>query len=99
MNIFNELAQAPRSFIPPLSTYNTHQVHFGTQAMLGPLWLVTTDLSSQMDFVLAHGEPITFLAQVSFLGLLRKFALIDKLILGVLPMGQSILKCPFLLQV
>ena len=67
--------------------------------MLDPLRLVTRDLGTQMAFVLAHGEPITFLAQVSFLGLLSKFALINKLSLGVLPMGQSILKCPFLLQV
>ena len=85
--------------MPPSSTYNTHQAHFGTQAMLGPLWLVTRDLDTQMAFVLAHGKPITFLAQVSFLGLLSKFAIIDKLSLGMLPMGQSILRCPFLLQV
>jgi len=62
--------------------------------MLGPLWLVTTDLGSQMAFVLAHGEPITFLAQVSFLGLLSIFESIDELSSGVLSMGQSILRCP-----
>ena len=45
--------------------------------------------------MLARGEPITFLAQVSFLGLLSKFESIDELSLGVLPMGQSILICPF----
>ena len=67
--------------------------------MLGPSKLVTRDLGTQMAFVLARGEQITFLAQVSFLGLLRIFESIDKLSLGVLPMGQSILKCPFLLQV
>jgi len=99
VNIFNQLAQAPQSFIPPSTTYNTHQAHFGTQAMLGALWLVTRDLDTQMTFVLAHGVPITFLPQVSFLGLLSKFAIIDELSLGVLPMGQSILRCPFLLQV
>ena len=88
-DIFNKLAHAPQGFISPSNTYNTHQAHFGTQAMLGPLWLVTKDLGAQMTFVLAHGEPITFLAQVSFLGLLSKFTLIDKLSLGELPMGQS----------
>ena len=67
--------------------------------MFGLLWLVTRDLSIQMAFVLAHGEPITFLAQVSFLGLLSKFESIDELSLGVLPMGQSILRCPFPRQV
>jgi hypothetical protein len=45
-----------------LSTYNTHQAQFGTQTMLGPLRLVTRDLGTQIAFVLAHGEPITFLA-------------------------------------
>jgi len=49
-----------------------------------------------MAFVLAHGEPITFLAQLSFLGLLSIFKSIDELSLGVLPMEQSILRCPFL---
>ena len=67
--------------------------------MLGPLWLVTRDLGTQMACVLAHGEPITFLAQVLFLGLLSIFKSIDKLSLEVLPMGQSLLKCPFPLQV
>ena len=67
--------------------------------MLGPSKLVTRDLGTQMAFVLARGEQITFLAQVSFLGLLSKFESIDELSLGVLPMGQSILRCPFLLQV
>ena len=66
--------------------------------MLGPSRLVTRDLGTQMAFVLAHGEPITSLAQVSFLGL-SKFESIDKLRLGVLPKGQSILRCPFILQV
>jgi hypothetical protein len=67
--------------------------------MLGPSWLVTRDLGTQMAFVLARVEPITFLAQVSFLGLLSIFEGIDKLSLGVLPMGQSILRCPFPRQV
>ena len=97
---FNKLiAQAPQRFIPPSSTYNTQQAQLGTQTMSGPSRLVTRDLDTQMAFVLAHGKPITFLAQVSFLGLLSKFAIIDKLSLGVLPMGQSILRCPFLLEV
>ena len=67
--------------------------------MLGPSRLVTRDLGTQMAFVLAHGEPITFLTQVSFLGLLSIFESIDELSLGVLPMGQSILRCPFPQQV
>ena len=67
--------------------------------MLGPSKLVTRDLGSQMTFLLARGEQITFIAQVSFLGLLSKFELIDELSIGVLPMGQSILKCPFPQQV
>ena len=67
--------------------------------MLGPSKLVTRDLGTQMAFVLARGEQITFLAQVSFLGLLSKFESIDELRLGVLSMGQSILRCPFPRQV
>ena len=67
--------------------------------MLGPSRLVTRDLGTQMAFVLARGEQITFLAQVSFLGLLIKFESIDELSLRVLPMGQSILRCPFYRQV
>jgi hypothetical protein len=63
--------------------------------MLGPSRLVTRDLGTQMAFVLARGEPITLLAQVSFLGLLSKFESIEELSLGVLPIGQSILRCPF----
>jgi hypothetical protein len=61
--------------------------------------LVNKDLGIQLAFVLVHGKPIASLAQVSFLGLLRKFELIDELSLGVLPMGQSTLRCPFTLQV
>ena len=80
-------------------THNTYQAQFGTQTMLGPSRLVTRDLGTQMAFVLTHGEPITFLAQVSFLGLLSKFELVDELILRVLPMGHSLLRFPFLLQV
>jgi hypothetical protein len=79
VNIFNQLAQAPRSIISPSSTYNTHQAQFGTQTMLGPSWLVTRDLGTQMAFVLALGEPITFLAQMSFSGLLSIFESIDEL--------------------
>ena len=67
--------------------------------MLGPSKLVRRYLGTQMDFVLARGEQITFLAQVSFLGLLSKFESIDELSLGVLPMGQSIPRCPFPRQV
>jgi hypothetical protein len=67
--------------------------------MLGPLRLVTRDLGTQMAFVLARGEPITFLAQVSFLGLLSIFESIVELSLGVLPIGQSILRCPLPRQV
>ena len=80
-------------------TYNTYQAQFDSQTMLGPSRLVTRDLGTQMAFVLARGEPITFLAQVSFLGLLSKFELIDELSLRVLPMGQSILRFPFSRQV
>ena len=66
---------------------------------MDPSRLVTIDLGTQMAFVLAHGEPITFLAQVSVLGLLSIFESIYELSLGVLPMGQSILRCPFPRQV
>ena len=60
---FNKLiAQAPQRFIPPSSTYNTQQAQLGTQTMSGPSRLVTRDLDTQMAFVLACGEPITFLA-------------------------------------
>jgi hypothetical protein len=44
-----------------------------------------------MAFVLAYCEPVTFLAQLSFLGLLSIFESIVELSLGVLPMGQSML--------
>jgi hypothetical protein len=67
--------------------------------MLGPSRLVIRDLGTQMTFVLARGEPITLLAQVLILGLLSKFEVIEELSLGVLPMGQSILRCPFPRQV
>ena len=67
--------------------------------MLGPSKLVTKDLGTQMAFMLACGEQITFLAQVSFLGLLSKFESIDELSLGVLPIGQSILRYIFPRQV
>jgi len=63
--------------------------------MLGPSWLVIKDLGTQMALVLALGEPITFLAQVSFLDLLSIFESIDELSLGVLAMGQFMLRCPF----
>jgi hypothetical protein len=58
--------------------------------MLGPLRLVIGNLETQMAFVLARGEQITFLAQVSFLGLLSKFESINELSLGVLPMCQCV---------
>jgi hypothetical protein len=67
--------------------------------MLGPSRLVTRYLGTQMAFVLARGEQITFLAQVSFLGLLSKFESISELNLGVLPMEQSTLRCLFPQQV
>ena len=67
--------------------------------MLGASKLVIRDLGTQMAFVLARGEQITFLAQLSFLGLISKFESIDELSLGVLPMGQSTLRYPFTLQV
>jgi hypothetical protein len=67
--------------------------------MLGPSRLVIIDLGTQTAFVLAHDEPITFLAQVSFLGLLIIFESIDELSSEVLPMGQSILRCLFPRQV
>jgi hypothetical protein len=96
VNIFNQLAQAPRSFISPSSTYNAHRAQLGgTQTKLGPSRLVTRDLGTQMAFVLAFGELITFLAQMSFLGLLSIFKSIDMLGLGALPMGQSLPRCPF----
>jgi hypothetical protein len=76
-----------------------NQAYFGTQAMLGPKGLVNKDLGIQLAFVLVHGKPIASLAQVLFLGLLSKFELIDELSLGVLPMGQSTLRCPFTLKV
>jgi hypothetical protein len=78
VNIFNKLAQAPQSFISPSCTYNTHQAQLGTQTILGPSRLVIRDLGTQMAFVLAHGEQITFLAQVSLLGLLSIFESIDE---------------------
>ena len=64
--------------------------------MLGPLRLVTRDLGTQMAFVLARGEPITFLAQVSFLGILSKFESIDELSLRVLSWDNPYLDVPFL---
>ena len=63
--------------------------------MLGPMGLVNKDLGTQLAFVIAHGKPIASLAQLSFLGLLSKFELIDELSLWVLSMGQSTLRYPF----
>jgi hypothetical protein len=40
--------------------------------MMGPSRLANGDLGTQIAFVLEYGELITFLAQVSFLGLLRE---------------------------
>ena len=54
--------------------------------MLGPSRLVTRDLGTQMAFMLACGELIIFLEQVSVLGLLSKFEVTKELSLGVLPM-------------
>jgi hypothetical protein len=57
---------------------------------MGPSRLVKKDLGTQMDFVLACGELITSLAQVSFFGFLSKYELIDKFGLRLLPFGQTL---------
>jgi hypothetical protein len=57
---------------------------------MGPSRLVNKDLGTQMSFVLALGKLITFLAQVASLGCLVTCKLIDKLEVGLLPMGQSL---------
>jgi hypothetical protein len=57
---------------------------------MGPSWLVNKDLGTQKSFVLALGKLVTFLAQVAILGCLVKCGLIDKLGVGLLPMGQSL---------
>jgi hypothetical protein len=77
----------------------SHRTYFGTHLMMGPSRLVTGDLSTQMAFVLACGEPITYLAQASFWGIQSISESIDKLGLGMLPMGESILRCPFPRQI
>jgi hypothetical protein len=41
--------------------------------MMGPSRLANKDLGTQIALVLECGELITFLAQVSFLGLLREY--------------------------
>jgi hypothetical protein len=58
--------------------------------MMGPSRLVTKDLGTQMAFVLACGELITSLAQVSFFGFLSKSKLIEKFGLRVSPFGQTL---------
>jgi hypothetical protein len=57
---------------------------------MGPSRLVNKDLGSQTSFVLALGKLIIFLAQVAILGGLVTLELIDKLGVGLLPMGQSL---------
>jgi hypothetical protein len=57
---------------------------------MGPLRLVNKDLGTQVSFVLALGNLITFLAQVAILGCLVTWELIDKIGVGLLPMGQSL---------
>jgi hypothetical protein len=57
---------------------------------MGPSRLVNKDLGTQMSFMLALGKLITFLAQVAILGCLVTRELIDKLGVGLLPMGQSL---------
>jgi hypothetical protein len=57
---------------------------------MGPSKLVNKDLGTQTSFVLALGKLITFLAQVAILGCLVTLELIDKLVVGLLPMGQSL---------
>jgi hypothetical protein len=57
---------------------------------MGPSKLVNKDLGTQTSFVLALGKLITFLAQVAILGCLVTLELIDKLGVGLLPMGQSL---------
>jgi hypothetical protein len=66
---------------------------------MSPLRLANKYLGTQMAFVLVLGELITFLAQVSFLGLLSEYEWIDMVGLGYLLMGQSLQRCPFLRQV
>jgi hypothetical protein len=66
---------------------------------MGPSRLANKDLGTQIDLVLECGELITFLAQVSFLGLPREYEWIDMIGLGNLLMGQSLHRCPFLQQV
>jgi hypothetical protein len=58
---------------------------------MGPLRLVNKDLGTQESFVLAFGKLITFLAQVAILGFLVTCEIIDKLEVGLLPIGQSLL--------
>ena len=66
---------------------------------MGPPRLANKYLGTQMAFVLVLGELITFLAQMSFLGLLSEYEWIDMVGLGYLLMGQSLHRCPFLQQV
>ena len=58
-------SQASQASNAPQSTYLSFQALFGTQAMLGPSWLVKTYFGAQMDFVLESGELITLVAQIS----------------------------------
>jgi hypothetical protein len=62
---------------------------------MGPPMLANKYLGTQMAFVLVLGELITFLAQVSFLGLLSEYEWIDMVDLGYLLMGQSLNRWPF----
>jgi hypothetical protein len=62
---------------------------------MGPSRLVNKDLGTQKSFVLALGKLITFLAQVAILGCLVTWESNDKLGVKLLPMGQSLHRCPF----
>ena len=68
--------------------------------MLGPPWLVTKDLGTQITFVLANDELITLVAQIQFLASLSDKSLsIEELDLGMLPIGQFLPICPLVGQV
>ena len=54
---------------------------------MGPPRLANKYLGTQMAFVLVLGELLTFLAQVSFLGLLSEYEWIDMVGLGYSLMG------------
>ena len=80
----------PKDFISSPSSCKACQAYFGTHRLMGPSRLVNKNLGTQVSFVLALGKLITFLAQVAIMGCLVTWELIDKLGLGLLPMGQSL---------